>query len=57
MSPKSSTSVCSRQVDTWYRYIGENVEDRMVGVECVKSSDNDSDIYCEEINMKTSTKS
>jgi hypothetical protein len=45
MSPNSSTSVCSRQVDTWYRYIGENVEDRMVRVECMKSSDNDSDIY------------
>ena len=44
MSQNSSTGVRSRHVDTRYHFIRENVEDGIVKVEFVNSSENDSDI-------------
>jgi hypothetical protein len=45
MSQNSLTGVRSRHVDTRYHFIRENVEDGIVKVEFVNSSENDSDIF------------
>ena len=50
MSQNSSTGVRSRHVDTRYHFIRENVEDGIVKVEFVRSSDNDSDIFTKNVN-------
>ena len=52
MSQNSSTGVRSRHVDTRYHFIRENVEDGIVRVEFVKSSDNDSDIFTKNVNQE-----
>jgi hypothetical protein len=53
MSQNSSTGVRTRHVDTRYHFIRENVEDRIVRVEFVKSSDNDSDnIFTKNVNQE-----
>jgi hypothetical protein len=44
MSQNSSTGVRSRHVDNRYHFFRENVDDGIVKVEFVKSSENDSDI-------------
>jgi hypothetical protein len=51
MIQKSSTGVRSRRVDTRYHFIRENVEDGIVRVEFVNSSDNDSDIFTKNVNQ------
>jgi hypothetical protein len=45
MSQNSLTGVRSRHVDTRYHFIRENVEDGIVKVEFVNSSEKDSDIF------------
>jgi hypothetical protein len=53
MSPNSSTGIRSRQVDTRYHFIRENVEDGIIRVEFVSSSDNDSDIFTNNVSQDT----
>ena len=50
MSQNSSSGVRTRHVDTRYHFIRENVEDGIVKMEFVKSSDNDSDIFTKNVN-------
>jgi hypothetical protein len=52
MSQNSSTGVRSRHVDTRYHFIRENVEEGIVRVEFVKSSENDSDILTKNVNQE-----
>jgi hypothetical protein len=52
ISQNSSTSVRSRHVDTRNHFIRENMEDGIVRVEFVKSSDNDSDIFTKNVNQE-----
>jgi hypothetical protein len=53
MSQNSSTGVRSRHVDTRYHFIRENVEDGIVKVEFVNSSENDSDIFTKNVSQDT----
>jgi hypothetical protein len=53
MSQNSSTGVSSRHVDTRYHFIRENVEDGIVKVEFVNSSENDSDIFTKNVCQDT----
>ena len=50
MSQNSSTGVKTRHVDTRYHFIRENIEDGILKMEFVKSSDNDSDIFTKNVN-------
>jgi hypothetical protein len=52
MSQNSSTGVISRHVDTRYHFIRENVDNGIVKVEFVKSTENDSDIFTKMSAMK-----
>jgi hypothetical protein len=52
MSENSSTGVRSRHVDTRYHFIRENVEDGIVKVEFVNSSENDSNIFTKNVNQE-----
>jgi hypothetical protein len=52
LSQNSSTGVCSRHVDTRHHFIRENLEDGIIRVEFVKSSDNDSDIFTKNVNQE-----
>ena len=49
MSQNSSTGVRSQHVDTRYHFIRENVDDGIVKVEFVKSSEHDSDIFTKNV--------
>jgi hypothetical protein len=51
MSQSSSTGVRTQDVDTHYHFIRENLEDRIIKVEYVKSIDNDSDIFTKNVNQ------
>jgi hypothetical protein len=51
MSQNSSTGVRSRHVDTRYHFIRENVEDGIVKVEFLNSSENDSDIFTKNVSQ------
>ena len=53
MSHNVSKGVHTCHVDTWYHFIRENAEDRVIKNECVKSKDNDSDIFTKTINQET----
>jgi hypothetical protein len=52
MLQNSSTGVQSRQIDTCYLFIRENVEDGIIKVEFVKSIDNDSDDFTKNVSQK-----
>jgi hypothetical protein len=49
MSQNSSTGVRSRHVNTRSHFIRENVDDGIVKVEFVKSTENDSDIFTKNV--------
>lgn len=52
MSQNFLTGVRSRHVDTRFHFIRENVEDGIVRVEFVNSSDNDSDILIKNVKQE-----
>ena len=52
MTQNSSAGVRSRHVDTRYHFIRENVEDGIVKVEFVRSSENDSDIFTKNVSQE-----
>jgi hypothetical protein len=53
MSLNSWTGVRSRHVDTRYHFIRENVEDGILKVDFVNSSENDSDIFTKNVSQDT----
>jgi hypothetical protein len=52
MTQNASTRVRTRNVDTRYHFIRENIEDGIVKVEFVRSVDNNSDIITKNVNHK-----
>jgi hypothetical protein len=53
MTQNSLTGVQSRHVDTGYHFVRENVEDGIVNVEFVNSSEHDSDIFTKNVSQDT----
>jgi hypothetical protein len=52
MAQNASSGVRTCHVDTRYHYIRENVEDGIIKIEFVRSSDNDSDIFTKNVNQE-----
>jgi hypothetical protein len=52
MAQNASSGVRTCPVDTRYHYIRENVEDGIIKIEFVRSSDNDSNIFTENVNQE-----
>jgi hypothetical protein len=52
MAQNASSGVRTRDVDTRYHYIRENVEGGIIKIEFVRSIDNDSDIFTKNVNQE-----
>jgi hypothetical protein len=52
MAQNASPGVRTRHADTLYHFVRENLEDGMIKVEFVKSSENDSDIFTKNLNQE-----
>jgi hypothetical protein len=52
MSQNSSSGVRTRHVNTRYRFVQENLDDRIIKIEFIKSIDNQSDIFTKNVTQE-----
>jgi hypothetical protein len=52
MAQNASFGVITRQIDTRYHYVRENLEEGIINIEFVKSIENDSDIFTKNVSQE-----
>jgi hypothetical protein len=52
MAQNSSSGMRTRHVDTWYHFVRENLDDRIIKIEFIKSVENQSDILTKNVTQE-----
>jgi hypothetical protein len=52
IAQNSSSGVRTRHVDTRYHFVQENLDDRIMKIECIKSVENQSDIFTKNVTQE-----